>query len=86
MRVRLSPALDAEHLYDGLLGLHMQRSKLGALMRLARLMTTVDSWFYLVGPKFLQRRLFHALASMGPLFRIPYPRAQRKTHTEEPAT
>lgn len=61
VRVRMSPALDAEKLFEGLIDLRMKRSKLGALLRLSWLLSRVESYFYFRGPRRLQRAFFAVL-------------------------
>lgn len=61
MRVRLSPALDAERMYDGLMGLGMQASPTTALLRLARLFEVINCRFHFRAPISLQKIGFKLL-------------------------
>lgn len=70
IRVRLSPALDAEQLYKGLMNLRVQQSKLKALLRLSWLLTHVKSYFYFRGPKRLQRGLFALLGKVAHILKL----------------
>lgn len=65
VRVRISPAWDAEKLFEGLMNLQLKRSRWWGLLRLSWLLTHVDSYFYFRGPRRLQRAVFALLGRIG---------------------
>jgi len=70
LRVRLSPALDAEELFEGLMHLRLEQSKIGGLLRLSWLLTRVQSRFYFRGPRLLQRWGFALLGAVARMLRL----------------